>query len=83
MKSKISLSVAALIATLGIASFASAADQRMSFVGGHNPAQLVRIEPSSANAPYALTGSQMGTQKSRVQSHYIGSRFVGVQQIGN
>jgi len=73
---------------LGFAGFAAAADgsTRVSYVGGHDPGRLVRIERApEVVAPYALTGyqsSNYASQKTtRTELIWVGQRIVGVRVV--
>lgn len=79
MLSRSALAIAAVTA-LGVSGFASAA-QRTVYVGGHNPARLMRTEPDvRATAPYALTGRESAEGK-RFEVIRVGSRIVGIRHV--
>lgn len=75
-------SLIALVAVLGSASLAVAADNtRMVYVGGHEPVRQVRTEvKTQSTAPYALTGNE--TRKTvQTENIWVGSRFVGARTV--
>ena len=66
-----------LVTLLGMTALA-AADSRLVYVGGHDPARsFTRVESSRETAPYALTGQ--GESKSTMAPIYVGSRIVGLR----
>ena len=63
------------------------AQRAVSYVGGHEPGRLVRIERApEVVAPYALTGyqsSMYASQKTtRTELIWVGQRIVGVRVVG-
>jgi hypothetical protein len=74
--------IAFTVATLGLAGIASAASTQVTFLGGHEPARMFRVESvESAPAPYALTGNTAAEKTVRTENIWVGSRIVGVRVI--
>jgi hypothetical protein len=73
--------VAGLFAAFAVSTAAFAdGTQRVVFYGGHEPVRMVQIQTVQPTAPYALTG--MNTSQTRMETIWIGSRFVGARVVG-
>ena len=77
------LTVLAALVTTACASGSDKAKSQLTYVGGHDPARLLRVEPKpEAQAPYALTGNT-ATNTARFEEIRVGSRIVGYRQVSN
>lgn len=75
--------LAAVVAVVGMASFAAAADNtQVVYAGGHNTTTLIRTQPVT-QAPYALTGNQqnMNQKTMHAENIWVGGRFAGARVV--
>jgi hypothetical protein len=56
------------------------AETRVVFVGGHEPARQIRVDTTTPQAPYALTGNQTRPTQ-RMEPIQVGSRTVGYRVV--
>ena len=67
---------------LGAASLATAQTAPVVYVGGHNPANIRRIEARPvSDAPYALTGTERPQKENITQNLWVGNRFAGARVV--